>query len=103
MISKTEYALFSSLAYASSDTNTVVLPAQWDEDEDLDDQADAGTGFAASVFVRGNEIVVAIRGTEFATLPDWTQANFPLAFGAAAGLQRVAALDRRGNRPSLAR
>lgn len=58
-----ELTLFSLLAYREHEVNSILPPNGWSRD-DLLSREDVESGFAADVYRRGSEIVVAFRGTD---------------------------------------
>jgi len=87
MATSLEYALMAGRAYITtrSSINQFPVPNSWTEFFHVPSPAfpvTGSNGFEAISFQRGSEIVISFSGTDFADFSgDWTQANFPLAFG----------------------
>ncbi len=76
-------SFFSSIAYEERGLGEFAIPSQWKRrDTSI---VDANTGLFAAVFLNESdkEVVVAVRGTEFWSLKDWTQNFFPSLGGQA--------------------
>ena len=81
-------SFFSSIAYEERGLGRFAIPSQWKRrDTSI---VDANTGLFAAVFLNESdkEVVVAVRGTEFWSLKDWTQNFFP-SFGGQADIART--------------
>jgi len=87
MATSLEYALMAGRAYITTrrSINQFPVPNSWTEFFHVPSPAfpvTGSNGFEAISFQRGSEIVISFSGTDFADFSgDWTQANFPLAFG----------------------
>ncbi len=89
MATPIEYALLAGASYydARAELNRFPLPQYWSVLSRI--PQDGLTGFEASAFKKGAEIVIAFTGTD--QLSDWTSANMPLAFGLPSNQLRQAA------------
>lgn len=80
-------ALMAGRAYfdTRASVNRFPVPNGWTEFFHVPNSTFSVTGengFEATSFRRGSEIVIAFAGTDFTDISgDWTEANFPLAFG----------------------
>ena len=90
MATEIEYALMAGHAYRTTrdETNWFPVPSDWLPFFPVPDpgtpsfSVTGGNGFEAVSFQRGSEIVISYGGTDFTDFfGDWTEANFPLAFG----------------------
>jgi hypothetical protein len=74
-----ELATLAYNAYVPSDPN--ILPTgSWPRQSDLF-RADPATGFSASVYKNGSELVIAFRGTDDPKIVDFLEGNIPAAAG----------------------
>lgn len=76
MATDLEFAAFSYGSYNPSDLNEIVM-AGWN----VVTTSNPISGFAASVYKNGNEIVIAFRGTDTPVMQDFRWANVPAAAG----------------------
>jgi len=82
MTTTIDYALMAGASYISNrpDINRFPVPSGWNEREDK--RQSLPSGFEATYFVKGSEIVISFAGTNFENkFADFTYGNFPLAFG----------------------
>ncbi len=89
MATDIEYALLAGASYydARADINRFPVPQYRSVLSRI--PQDRSTGFEASTFINGSQIVISYTGTD--QLSDWTSANVPLAFGLPSDQLRQAA------------
>jgi hypothetical protein len=83
MATEIELASLAYRVYGQSDENEIKMPL-WPEDTAL--ARSASSGFGASVYAKGSEVVIAFRGTDFAPFffegaSDFWGGNIPAARG----------------------
>ncbi|MDO8960801.1 MAG: hypothetical protein Q7V02_01765 [Methylophilus sp.] len=73
MTTPIDYALMAGASYISNrpDINRFPVPSDWNEIED--NRWSLPSGFEATHFVKGAEIVISFAGTNFNDASDWTQ------------------------------
>ena len=92
MASDLELAVLAYRSYRPSDSNDVTAPS-WIETLVRNDPS---SGFAASVYTNGDEVVIAFRGTDTPQWRDFLYGNVPAARGAGGRADATAWLDHGG-------
>jgi hypothetical protein len=63
-----ELAILAYSSYKADQVNALTLPAGWTRNDSLT-KDDTDTGFGATVYTRGSEVVISFRGTDNPKLP----------------------------------
>jgi len=79
MPSNIEYAQLSGSVYTRTRPNRTPIPVGWTPLQAIPDTI---TGFAAGVFQKGDDIVIAYTGTNEKQVRDFLQGNIPAVIGA---------------------